>query len=151
MSKFTSMRNNLYLPLKCCSWKLICFLAILVKIKIPEKNNFQGYFAEVSFDTPEGNQLSHFKNSYFFKILWWFHKAHKTDLKNWPNRFWKNVMIVGTKWSFHSKDEATRASKNPAVTVDSWSKNIRTALRSSLKKKIPVSNYKKFAFCKKKS
>ena len=58
-------------------------------------------------------------------------------------------MIVGTKWSFHSKDEATRASKNPAVTVDSWSKNIRTALRSSLKKKIPVSNYEKFAFCKK--
>ena len=55
-------------------------------------------------------------------------------------------MIVGTKWSFHPVHEATRADRDPPVTVDSWSNNIRTALRSSLKKKIPVSNYEKFAF-----
>ena len=55
-------------------------------------------------------------------------------------------MIVGTKWSFHSAHEATRMSKNPPVTVDSWSNGIRTALRDSLKQKIPVSNYEKFAF-----
>ena len=70
----------------------------------------------------------------------------KTDLKNWPNRFWKNVMIVGTKWSFHPVHEATRADRDPPVTVDSWSNNIRAALRDSLKQKIPVSNYEKFAF-----
>ena len=70
----------------------------------------------------------------------------KTDLKNWPHRFWKNVMIVGTKWSFHPVHEATRADRDPPVTVDSWSNNIRAALRDSLKQKIPVSNYEKFAF-----
>ena len=34
--------------------------AILVKIEkkhIPEYASFQGYFTEVNFDTPEGNQL----------------------------------------------------------------------------------------------
>jgi hypothetical protein len=45
--------------------------AILVKIKnvMPENASFQGYFTEVSSDTSEGNQLSYFQNSYFFKIL----------------------------------------------------------------------------------
>ena len=37
---------------------------------MPENALFQGYFTEVGFDTPEGNQLSHFQNGYFFKILW---------------------------------------------------------------------------------
>jgi hypothetical protein len=43
--------------------------AILVKKNIPENVSFQGYFTEVSFDTPEGNQPSYLKNGYFFKIL----------------------------------------------------------------------------------
>ena len=30
---------------------------------------FQGYFAEVNFDTSEGNQPSCFQNGYFNKIL----------------------------------------------------------------------------------
>ena len=41
--------------------------SVLVKI---EKINIQGYFTKVSIDTPEGNQLSHFKNGYFSKNLW---------------------------------------------------------------------------------
>jgi hypothetical protein len=41
-----------------------------VKKKImPENASFQGYFASVSFDTFEGNQLSFFQNGYFSKIL----------------------------------------------------------------------------------
>ena len=46
-------------------------VAILVKMikNIPENVSFQGYFTAVSFDTPEGKQLSHSKNGYFFKIL----------------------------------------------------------------------------------
>ena len=36
---------------------------------MPENASFQGYFAEVSFDTAEGNQLSYFQNGYFDKIL----------------------------------------------------------------------------------
>jgi hypothetical protein len=34
---------------------------------MPENASFYGYFAEVSFDTSEGNQLSCFKNDYFFQ------------------------------------------------------------------------------------
>ena len=34
-----------------------------------ENASFQGYFAEVSFDTSEENQLSVFQNGYFFEIL----------------------------------------------------------------------------------
>ena len=40
-----------------------------------ENASFQGYFAEVSFDASEGNQLSYFQNGYFFKILLGFHEA----------------------------------------------------------------------------
>ena len=36
---------------------------------MPENASFQDYFAEVSFDTSEGNQLSYFQNGYFDKIL----------------------------------------------------------------------------------
>ena len=45
--------------------------ALLVKMKnfIAENASFQGYFTEVCFDTSEGNQLSYFRNGYFFKIL----------------------------------------------------------------------------------
>ena len=46
---------------------------------------FQGYFTEVSFDTSERNQLSHFQNGYFFKILWSFNEPQnqvKCRLKN---------------------------------------------------------------------
>ena len=37
---------------------------------ILENISFHGYFTEVNFDTPEGNQLSQFKNGYFFKKFW---------------------------------------------------------------------------------
>ena len=40
--------------------------SVLVKIK---KGTFRG-ISQVSIDTPEGNQLSHFKNGYFSKNLW---------------------------------------------------------------------------------
>jgi len=36
---------------------------------MPENALFQGYFAEVSFGTSKGNQLSYFQNGYFSKIL----------------------------------------------------------------------------------
>ena len=36
---------------------------------MPENASFQGYFAEINFDTSEGNQLSYFQNGYFDKIL----------------------------------------------------------------------------------
>ena len=44
---------------------------ILVRKKnsMPENASFQGYFAEVSFETSERNQLSYFQNGYFDKIL----------------------------------------------------------------------------------
>ena len=48
-------------------------------------HHFKGWFAEVSFATSKGNQLSHFQNQYFFKILWKFHEPHnqvKCRLKN---------------------------------------------------------------------
>lgn len=61
-----------------------------------------------------------------------------TDKKNWHNRFWKNVLICVTKWSFADHPEGIRASKNPPVTVDTWSDDITTALRANLPK-IPVS------------
>ena len=48
---------------------------ILVKIFLFYAS-FLGYFAEVSFDTSEGNQLSCFQNIYFSKILFDFHKSH---------------------------------------------------------------------------
>ena len=48
---------------------------ILVKIFLFYAS-FLGYFAEVSFDTSEGNQLSCFQNVYFSKILFDFHKSH---------------------------------------------------------------------------
>ena len=32
---------------------------------MPETASFQGYFAEVSFDTTEGNQLSYLQTGYF--------------------------------------------------------------------------------------
>ena len=51
---------------------------ILVKIYffMSENASFQGYFAEVSFDTSEGNQLLCFQNVYFSKSLFDFHKSH---------------------------------------------------------------------------
>jgi len=54
------------------------------------------------------------------------------------NRFWKNVMIVGTKWSFDSASEAKRAAKKPVKTVDSWSNDKRTTLRENQKNRIPA-------------
>jgi len=50
------------------------------------------------------------------------------------NRFWKNVLICVTKWSFADHPEGIRASKNPPVTVDTWSDDITTALRANLPK-----------------
>ena len=45
-------------------------LTLCSRLKIMIENvSFQGYFTEVSFDTPEGNQLSHFKNLLFFQNL----------------------------------------------------------------------------------
>jgi hypothetical protein len=43
---------------------------------MPENASFWGYFAEVSFDNSEENQLSCFQNGYYFKILFDFHKSH---------------------------------------------------------------------------
>ena len=43
---------------------------------MPENASVHGQFAELSFDTSEGNQLSCFKNDYFLKNLWSFHDAH---------------------------------------------------------------------------
>jgi len=54
------------------------------------------------------------------------------------NRFWKNVMIVGTFWPFDSTNAAKRASKNPPLTVDSWSNDKRAALRKNQKDRIPA-------------
>ena len=61
---------------------------ILVKIKnvISENAYFQGYFTEVNFYISEGNQLSYFQDGYFFKILWWFHKAHDLVKCRWKNK-----------------------------------------------------------------
>ena len=41
-----------------------------------EKGSFKGFLAEVNFDNSEGNQLSHFQNGYFFKILLRFHEPY---------------------------------------------------------------------------
>ena len=48
-----------------------CFQGKETIFVIPENAVFQDCFAEVSFVTYEGNQLSYFPNGYFFKILWW--------------------------------------------------------------------------------
>ena len=37
-------------------------------------HRFEGYFAEVSFETSERNQRSYFQSAYFDKILWWSHE-----------------------------------------------------------------------------
>ena len=54
------------------------YYTMLVKkiFSMPKNTSFQGYFAEVSFGTSEGNQLSYFQNAYFDKILWWSHEPH---------------------------------------------------------------------------
>ena len=36
---------------------------------MPENASFQGYFAEVSFETLEENQMSYVQKGYFDKIL----------------------------------------------------------------------------------
>ena len=36
---------------------------------VKKMHHFHGFFAEVSFDTSDGNQLSYFENGYFDKIL----------------------------------------------------------------------------------
>ena len=45
----------------------------MITIKIfffmPEDASFQGWFAEVTFDTSYENQLSYFQNGYFSKFL----------------------------------------------------------------------------------
>jgi len=48
------------------------------------------------------------------------------------NRFWKNVMIVVTKWSFANHAMSIRASKG--LSVDTWSGNITAALSENLQK-----------------
>jgi len=48
------------------------------------------------------------------------------------NRFWKNVMIAVTKWSFADHSVKIRASKG--LSVDTWSGNITKALRDNLPK-----------------
>jgi hypothetical protein len=37
---------------------------------MPEKASFQVYFAEVSFDTSEQNQLSYFSNGFYRDIIY---------------------------------------------------------------------------------
>ena len=49
------------------------------------------FLTEVNFDTSEENQLWHFQNGYFFKILLWFHEAH-----NWVKCWWKNEIFFST-------------------------------------------------------
>ena len=34
------------------------------------------FYTEVTFDASEENQLSHFQNGYFLKILWRFHEPN---------------------------------------------------------------------------
>ena len=44
---------------------------------MPENASFQGYFAEVFFDTSkETSSHTYFNNGYFFKILWSFYETH---------------------------------------------------------------------------
>ena len=52
---------------------------------MPENASFWDYFAEVSFDNSEENQLSCFQNGYFFKILFCFHEAYDQVKKNKKN------------------------------------------------------------------
>ena len=62
--------------LRCLVSWIKSYYTMLVKkdFSMPENTSFQGYFAEVSFVTSEGNQLSYFQNGYFDKILWWSHE-----------------------------------------------------------------------------
>ena len=52
------------------------------------------------------------------------------------DRFWKNVVIVVTKWSFANHNVKIRESKN--LTEDSWAKERIESLRANFPQ-IPVS------------
>ena len=70
---------------------------------MPENASFQGQFAEVIFDTSEGNQLSYVQNCYFIKIVWSFDEPHsqvKCRLKN--KIYFLNFSLMKNIVSFES-------------------------------------------------
>ena len=60
---------------------------------MPENASFQGLFAEVSFDTSYGNQLSYFQNGYSSKTLWWFHDSHNQVKYRWKINLFPELFI----------------------------------------------------------
>ena len=55
------------------------------------------FLTEVSFETSEGNQLSYFQNSYFFKILWWSHEPHNKRICRWENEIISECFTINNQ------------------------------------------------------
>ena len=52
------------------------------------------HFTEVTFDTSEENQLSHFQNGYFFKILWGYHEPYNHVKCRWRNEIFSECFTI---------------------------------------------------------